>query len=523
MKYFVFRNTTVELLFSGIEAEYSGYGDILTIPPANRYIWFYMVPYNVDINSAAQEVLSYGDWLELVLAALDRTKMVIALKIVDTFSVCSSIVNPLHQAIDSYNKRLEKLTEKYNNLRLINLSNFLINYSCHQWVDWKYYFLSQASINPRLATDFRIWFASQIRVIELKRKKCLVLDLDNTLWGGILGEDGIEKIQLGIDYPGSAYLAFQKYILQLAQSGVILTICSKNNEEEVLTMWQRHPSNIINTDHLAAYRINWKNKADNIRELADELNIGMDSMVFIDDNPSERELVKRMLPEVEVPEFPEHPYLLPEFIRQITENYFKVYILTEEDKTKTKQYKAKAKREREKENYLSFDDYLKSLEIELSIAQVTNLTIERAAQMTQKTNQFNLTTHRYTQDDIQAFLNRKMPVYTLRVSDKFGDNGITALMIIDIKDQQATIDTLLMSCRVLGKQIEFEFVKYVLNDFFKNYKVDSITAYYLPTLKNVQVADFYDRVGFENLGHGRYFLDKSDFTYIPNNLYSIRS
>lgn len=175
-------------------------------------------------------------------------------------------------------------------------------------------------------------------------KKCLVLDLDNTLWGGVLGEDGVEGIQLGNIYPGLAFYDFQKGLLELYKSGVILAVCSKNNESDVLECWTKHPSILINKKHLSSYRINWVDKPTNIRAIADELNIGLDSIVFIDDNPVERERVKFELPMVSVPDFPEQPYLLPDFLKSVHFQYFQIYQLTDEDQKKTEQYKTNVKR-----------------------------------------------------------------------------------------------------------------------------------------------------------------------------------
>jgi len=520
MNYFVFRNMTIERLFDSLNANYSGYQDISDVPNADRYIWCYMTPYKADICKVAEEVDSYSAMLTMLLARLQSSSMVIAFTLENIFSVSLTVVDPLQLAINRYNSRLYDLSTQYTNLKIVDFGDFLKTYSASQWVDWKYYFISQIPINPKLAKDFTAWFNRKIQAIELNRKKCLVLDLDNTLWGGVLGEDGILGVKLGLDYPGNAYLAFQQYILALADQGVILTVCSKNNLEDVRTFWQNHPFNLIREEHLAAYRINWNNKADNIREIARELNIGLDSMVFIDDNPSERELIKGMLPEVSVVEFPSQPYLLPNLIYFVADRYFQIYSLTKEDVFKTEQYKKNALREREKERFSNFEEYLRSLQLELTITEAQLLMVDRIAQMTQKTNQFNLTTKRYTTSDIQEFMNHGDWVETLAVRDRFGDNGVTGLLIAVRKGECAEIDTLLMSCRILGKGIETEFVTYVMSRIFAS-GISVIQATYVPTSKNAQVSDFYDRLGFENLGGGIYQITKENFNYVANNLYII--
>ncbi|WP_297830212.1 HAD family hydrolase [uncultured Rikenella sp.] len=526
MKYFVFRNMTVERLFQlpGVETTFSGYEDISVIDSAATvYVWCYLPPYKADSRQAAAEIEAYGGMLEMTLQRIGESKDIWGFALCNLFSVSVLSRDPVSVAIENYNRQLNRLAAADHRVKVLELGDFLNRYPREMWIDWKYYFISQMPVNPRLAGDFQAWFRRQAEAIGLRRKKCLVLDLDNTLWGGVLGEDGIAGVRIGGDYPGNAYLLFQQSILELAQSGVILTICSKNNIEDVRAMWEAHPSNLIRENHLAAMRINWQDKATNIQELAVELNIGLDSIVFIDDNPTERELVRGTLPEVTVPDFPAHPYLLPAFIQDVAEKYFTVYSLTEEDRNKTEQYRIKAQREQEKALFQDFDDYLKNLQIQLSIAEVTPLTLERAAQMTQKTNQFNLTTRRYTVADLESFLSSGAKIFTLNVRDKFGDNGITGLMIVTFDTlQHATIDTLLMSCRVLGKGIETAFVNHILSGLFAR-GIREITATYIPTAKNSQVADFYARTGFQQITEGHYILREENFKPTPTTLYQINS
>ena len=374
---------------------------------------------------------------------------------------------------------------------MIDIDDFLRNYSTKNYVDWKFYFISQTLLNPRLAQEFKKWWQRKLASIQLVRKKCIVLDLDNTLWGGVLGEDGVNGIKIGGDYPGKAYLYFQEALLALLKNGIILTICSKNNEADVIEAWENNPFVILKKEHFSAYRINWNNKADNIRELALELNIGLDSMVFVDDNPTERALVKQMIPEVSVPEFPTQPYELPLFFKQLVDDYFRVYRITEEDKKKTEQYKANAHREQAKASFANFTSYLESLEIRMIIEPANEHNIPRIAQMTQKTNQFNLTTHRYNEADIYHFLKEGWRIWCLSVSDKFGDNGITGCIMIKGNE----IDTLLLSCRILGKGIEVAFIKTIMR-YFRNQWGGYLNASYIPTKKNSQVEDFFDKCGF---------------------------
>ena len=345
----------------------------------------------------------------------------------------------------------------------------------------------------------------------------MVLDLDNTLWGGVLGEDGIEGIKLGDDYPGKAFRYFQEALLELSKSGVILTVCSKNNEEDVLEAWEKNPFMVLKKDNFATWRINWSDKATNIKEMAEELNIGLDSFVFVDDNPTERELINQVLPMVEVPEVPAQPYELPPFFKSMVEKYFRVYSVTSEDKKKTEQYKANAQRAQAQKGFVDFDDFLKSLDIQITIEAANEFNIPRIAQMTQKTNQFNLTTKRYTDADVRTFLQNGWKIWCISVTDKFGDNGITGCMMVkpipDPSSEEGSldVDTFLLSCRILGKGIEIAFTKRILLELL-NQGITELKASYIPTAKNAQVKDFYEKCGFTCLselsdGRKEYTID----------------
>lgn len=493
--FYIFRNSTVELFFSALNASYSGYNEISHIPDdADRYIWAYLPPVKTDIIKFVLEIETFAQQLQFVLSKIKPQKACYAFTMYNMYYLYHETGNyVINSAIEKYNDNLYALAHTHHHLKIIDFSHFCRHYPLQSLIDWKYYYLSQIQLNPKLSSDFHCWLQNEIDAIEGKRKKCLVLDLDNTLWGGILGEDGIEGIQIGNTYPGSAFLDFQNNLLELAKNGVLLTICSKNNEQDVLEAWEKNPFLQIRKEQLAAWRISWQNKAEMIVSLANELNIGLDSMVLIDDNPAERALVKQIYPLVEAPDFPKQPYLLPAFFEKICTNYFQSYKLTDEDKTQLEHYKANAERLSFQQSFVAFDDYLKSLHIELTIHTLNTINLPRIAQLTQKTNQFNLTTKRYTDEELQKFL-----VYCLDVKDKFGDNGITGVVIVstDIKAEIAYIDNFLLSCRILGKQIETVFLKFVLNKL-KVSGFSTIYASYIPTLKNAQVSDFYDSHGFK--------------------------
>lgn len=526
MKYFVFRNHTIEPFFDAEKVIFSGYEDISVIEEADRYIWFYLPSFKFDEKVLNQEIDSYSNLLKMTIARIEKKKtiLIFSMQLIYkiNFQTSSHIVE---DSVSRYNENIYQLASKHNNIKIINISDFYNRIDISNIFDWRFYYISQMPLNPKLAPLFKQWFSQQIEAIELKRKKCIVLDLDNTLWGGILGEDGAEGIKLGETYPGNAYLDFQKFLLNLGQNGIILTVCSKNNENDVLEVWESNPNMILKKEHFAAYRINWNNKGDNIQEIAKELNIGLESIIFIDDNPAERELVKQMLPMVEVPDFPKHPYLYPEFAKYLVDNYFKIYELTDEDISKTQQYKANAERTQLKEQFSNYEDFLKSLEMVLSIEELSDFNVVRFAQMTQKTNQFNLTTRRYTESDLKSMEANGYLLYGLRVRDKFGDNGLTGLIIVKRQDRKAYIDSLLLSCRILGKGIETEFINYIFSRL-KEKGIEEISASYIKTIKNGQVADFYDKVGFDlenpSLSDNKiYNLKLNSFKYIPSPIYKI--
>lgn len=492
MKY-VFRNNTVERFFSKDYA-FSGYDDISVVPQdSDSYVWWYQVPIKFEQSVLAEEIRGYAQKLGFVLSQIDEKKLFVALTMDILYAVPFTDDDfQLQAAVAEYNNALYAAEASHKNVKVIDITEFTRKFNAADLFDWKFYFMSQMGMNPKLNKEFKAWWEKKMNSISLKRKKCLVLDLDNTLWGGVLGEEGIEGIKIGGDYPGKAFLYWQEALLELSKSGVILTVCSKNNEQDVLDAWEKNPFIVLKKEHFAAYRINWTDKATNIKELAQELNIGLDSFVFVDDNPTERELIKQMLPMVEVPEFPAQPYELMPFFKQLVEDYFKVYSVTDEDKKKTEQYKQNAARAQAQNAFADFDSFLESLDIQITIEAANEFNIQRIAQMTQKTNQFNLTTHRYTEADVRGFVDEGWKVWCISVADKFGDNGITGAIMVK---PDGEIDTFLLSCRILGKGIEIAFVKKILAMLAEG-GMETLSTKYLPTAKNAQVKDFWEKAGF---------------------------
>ncbi len=338
-----------------------------------------------------------------------------------------------------------------------------------------------------------------IRAISTARKKCLILDMDNTLWGGVLGEDGPFGIKCSPTGEGAVFYDFQTSIKKLKDLGVILTIASKNNMEDVDELFRVNDNLYLSKDDFSIMKVNWNRKSENIIEIAEELNIGLDSMVFIDDNPAEREQVRIELPDVVVPEFPSNTYNLNSFIEEIYEEYFFTITATEEDKMKTKQYIENAQRNNVKSEFNSYEEYLDYLDIKLDIREVLHEDIERAAQLTQKTNQFNLTTRRYTENDIKQMKEDKnIKVLIGEAKDRFGDYGKIILAIYKTENKRCIIDTFLMSCRAMGRNIETNFLNKIEKDL-KEIGVEVIEGVYIPTKKNKPAQDFYIKNNYELL------------------------
>jgi len=382
-----------------------------------------------------------------------------------------------------FNCAIADAAQKLKNVYILDLESIVEKFGLEKMVDSRLYYLAKMIFSSFGTQKVAEQLATQILAVKGKRKKCLILDLDNTLWGGILGEDGVEHIQLSNDGQGKAFYDFQTYILMLYQSGIILGICSKNDEALALEAIEKHPYMILRKEHFAGWRINWLDKIQNLRSLAEELNIGLDSMVFLDDSPQERELVKVALPEVAVPEMPKDFSEYPEYLAQIS--YFETFSVTAEDVRRGEMYAQERERTEFRQSAGSFEDYLQALEIRVRVETATDFTIPRIAQLTQRTNQFNLTTRRYTESEILCFLEKiRWKVMGISSADKFGDSGLVGAALVELlEDNVARLDSFLMSCRVLGRGIEQAFLTAVLNTA-KGMGAQVMKAEYLPTEKN---------------------------------------
>nr|WP_316639088.1 HAD-IIIC family phosphatase [uncultured Roseateles sp.] len=337
------------------------------------------------------------------------------------------------------------------------------------------------------------------RALKGRTKKVLVLDCDNTLWGGVVGEDGMEGIRLdGHQHPGRAFVDFQTSVLHLAERGVLITLCSKNNEADVFEVLDNHPWCRIKRTHLAGWRINWRDKASNIAELAEELNLGLDAFVFVDDNPAECALVSQMLPQVTVLQVPKKLHELPPLLLQT--GLFDSLHITDEDRNRARLYQGESQRKSARGAFGDIDEYLQSLQTAATIRLASAAEIPRVAQLTQKTNQFNLTTRRYAEPEVRQLANDPdAAVYSLSARDRFGSLGLVGVLFVRFSDDVARIDTFLMSCRALGRRLEAAMVEHCLADITARRPVLRWEAEYNPSSKNAQVADFWPKQGFAEI------------------------
>jgi FkbH-like protein len=363
-----------------------------------------------------------------------------------------------------------------------------------QWFDWKRYFsykiLHTAEANLEIARSLN----AMIKAIYGTSRKVLVLDLDNTLWGGIIGDDGADKIQIGREAAVSeAYTAFQEYCLALRNRGILLAVCSKNDEEIAKSGFE-HPSSILKLEHFSCFKANWEPKHENILAIAKELNLGPDSFVFIDDNPAERALVAAQVPGIAVPDVGSDVSLFAEVITR--GRYFEAVSLSNEDLERAALYANNQQRSAFEAQFANYGEYLDSLEMVAEIDAFQPVYLDRIAQLTNKTNQFNLTTRRYTLADMESVLHDPQYISLYgKLSDRFGDHGLISIVIARKELQALHIDLWLMSCRVLKRDMELAMLDAIVERALEN-GIKTIYGYYVPTKKNGMVADFYSKLGF---------------------------
>ncbi len=411
----------------------------------------------------------------------------------------------LRDFVNSLNQIIKKMTEEHPTLFCMELDSFFLKFGEKNVKDEKLRFLADIIVSPSHIPDLAKNMMRYIKPLFGLTKKCLVLDLDNTLWGGILGEEGFDKISLDDKPPGNAFLEFQKVILQLYSRGVILAINSKNNASDVKEVFEKHPKMILKENNFADAQINWDDKASNMVEISKNLNIGTDSFVFWDDDPVNRELIKSQCPEITVIDVPKDSALYANTLRELDE--FDSYNITLEDSLKGKMYAEQNLRKKNKKKFSNLDEFLSSLQMQVTIKKADKFTIPRISQLTMKTNQFNLTTKRYSPEEIEKIVNNSgYLIKTFSVQDKFGDNGLTGLYIVNKEEPKKwKIDTFLISCRVMGRNIEKVMMADLIDEAIKE-KIENILGEYISTKKNEVAKKLYQKLGFSRLDENQYEL-----------------
>ena len=418
--------------------------------------------------------------------------------------------------IRKLNYLLQEEMQKNKNVFPVDLLSVQNELGINSYYDAALYYNAKMTISLNSLPYIAKAITDVIKAMLGKIKKCVILDLDNTLWGGVIGDDGLGGIEIGELGRGHAFTNFQLWLRQLRQRGIILAVCSKNNEETAKEPFEKHKEMVLRLSDISIFVANWQDKASNIKFIQQTLNIGFDSMIFIDDNPFERNLVKEMLPDVEVPDLPDDPALYLGFLHSC--NYFETASYSAADSDRTKQYQAEAAREKMKHSFASIDDYLKGLQMIGRVKTFEPVCYSRIAQLTQRSNQFNLRTVRYTEGEIKNIAESDNYIalyYTLK--DKLGDHGLISVVIMKKESADTLfIDTWLMSCRVLKRGME----EFIVNSFVKcvcenGYKI--IKAEYIPTPKNSMVKDIYKKMGFTELSEHKYVLDIDNF--VPHKTY----
>jgi FkbH-like protein len=399
------------------------------------------------------------------------------------------------ESLRKLNRELRLRAAESRGVYIMDYNELQARHGRLSWQDDRKYFTTRLPLSgDNLIHLAREWLRFLVP-LSGKIAKALVVDLDNTLWGGVIGEDGITGIKLGSDYPGVAYQSVQRALLDLSRKGILLAICSKNNPEDAFEVLEKHPGMLLKPQHFAAMRIGWKDKFQGLQEIAEELNIGIDSLAFLDDNPVEREQVRESLPEVTVIELPSDPFGYAGVIQACP--VFERLSLSSEDQQRTAMYGEQRERTRSEQMFQSKEDFYRFLDQSMEIAPLSPSTLARISQLTQKTNQFNLTTHRYTEHQLQETNARQgWSILSIRVKDRFGDQGLVGVSITHDEGDTCEIETFLLSCRVIGRTVETALLSALASAAMKR-GCKRLIGCFVPTRKNAPARDFYSQHGFK--------------------------
>ena len=525
-------NSTVDFILQSLRSSALRYGINLNI-------------IKHDYGQALEAVIVNGDFydknLDMVLVAFDKGMFELSdylalsiiknakknLKVPVIVQTVPYKINDVFGSSDLKNETSQKILYEFNkNIiegdvasfidLIVDVSHLASNVGLNNWYDERLFHLAKISFSTKYLPLYTECVTKAIASLKGKTGKCLILDLDNTIWGGVIGDDGLKGIKIGQGSPdGEAFVEFQKTIKSLKDRGVILAVCSKNDIENATEPFKKHPDMLLNEDDITLFVANWNDKASNIKYIAETLNIGLDSLVFVDDNPAEREQVRWVLPEVNVVEMPTDPSYYSRVL--LASGAFENTSLTSDDKDKAEQYKIRQKAVELENISGNYEDYLKSLAMISEIKPFDDLNRLRITQLINKTNQFNLTTKRYTEEQVKEFEEDEGTItLQARLSDKFGEHGIVSLLIARIDQNILYIDTFLMSCRVLKRDLEFFMINHLF-ELAQTYNIETICGEYIATKKNTMVKDLYKKIGFEKF-EKQWILDIKNYRPASNNI-----
>lgn len=463
---------------------------------------FYKKPYFKSAKEKRNKVLELIDEVSNLLfqsAERSGSKIVINNLEIPTYSPMGVMENKQDfgfiEMLRDFNRRLEEGFKHSEQIYVFDYERFTSKYGKDNCTKPKMKYLADMKISIEIVPKLCYHYLPYIKSILGLNKKCIVLDLDNTLWGGILGEDGFDKIALGPTPKGSPFVDFQHGLLNLYNKGIILAVNSRNNFDDAMRVIREHPYMVLKEEHFADLQINWNDKISNMKEIAKNLNIGLDSMVFIDDDPVNVEMMRQFLPQVLTVSLPSDQSQYRKILENLLE--FDTLQLTEVDKRRAKMYIEERHRREFKHSSENLESFLEGLKLEAKIEGAKKFNIPRIAQLTQRTNQFNLTTKRYQEEDIETFsTSNKHKMYTLSLRDRFGDYGLVGLMILEKENEKTwVIDTFLLSCRAMGRNAEYAFFSHVTKKI-KERGASKLIGVYTPTKKNILVKNLYKKLSF---------------------------
>jgi len=498
--------------------------DIIFLLIDNRTIlenlfYFTNIDSKIEYKKFLEEKFNQLSNLINIITKKTKSKIIIMNFVIPTYSSLgifeSKIEYGVKEIILDLNKKLKEFSRNKDSCYIYDFNSFVTKFGEKNILDYKKMNYGDIQIDFNLIPYLIYEFLGYVKPILGLNKKCIVLDLDNTLWGNIVGEDGFEGIKIGPYPEGRSFIEFQKVIKSLSENGIILAINSKNNQKDAMKVINEHPYMILRKNDFSCIKINWNDKISNMKEIAKELNIGLDSIVFFDDDPVNRELIKMSIPEINTIELPKDPSNYAQILRNL--NDFNVLKITQDDTKRRIMYEQEQNRQKLESSTENLNEYLKKLNIKIKIKLDDKFSIARISQLILKTNQFNLTTKRYQEEEIKQFVDdQTIIVGCAEVEDKFGESGITNVFIIKKNSKEWVIDTFLLSCRIMGRGIEEAILGKIL-EIAKDKGIERIKANFILTEKNQPTKNFLKNYGFEKDGENWIFLLKNKIK-IPDYL-----